>query len=146
MVSAHFLFVFGDTWVWTQSLMLARQSAIWTTSPTLFCVGFFQDRVSWPICPCWLQTTILLISASCVGKITDVNHRHRVSAVLIVAIIYLSFLTAICTLMIIFTVVVLLDSVYEYPISSWFLLTSISKKQPFEVTNGSNVLVECTSD
>jgi hypothetical protein len=29
---------------------------------------FFQDRVSWTICLCWLWTTILLISASWVAK------------------------------------------------------------------------------
>jgi hypothetical protein len=32
-----------------------------STSP--FCVSYFQDRVSQTICPDWLQTVILLISA-----------------------------------------------------------------------------------
>jgi hypothetical protein len=34
---------------------------------------FFWDRVSWTICPDWLQTTILLISVSWVARITDVQ-------------------------------------------------------------------------
>jgi hypothetical protein len=37
---------------------------------------FFQDRVSQTICPGWLRTTILLISASCVAKITGVSHQR----------------------------------------------------------------------
>jgi hypothetical protein len=36
----------------------------WATPPALFCDGFCQDRVSRIIYPGWLQTTILLISAS----------------------------------------------------------------------------------
>jgi hypothetical protein len=35
---------------------------------------FFQDRVSWTICHGWLQTSILLISASWVARITGVGH------------------------------------------------------------------------
>jgi hypothetical protein len=33
----------------------------------------FQDRVSWTICPGWLWTVILLISASWVAGITGVS-------------------------------------------------------------------------
>jgi hypothetical protein len=36
----------------------------YATPPALFGEGFFQDRVSQTICWAWLQTVILLISAS----------------------------------------------------------------------------------
>jgi hypothetical protein len=39
------------------------------------CVGYFwDDRVSWTICPCWLQTFVFLITASRIARITGVNH------------------------------------------------------------------------
>jgi hypothetical protein len=41
----------------------------------LYCIGYFWDRVSWTICPGWLRTPILLISASWVAKITGRSHR-----------------------------------------------------------------------
>jgi hypothetical protein len=47
----------------------------WATPPILFCEGFFQDRVSQTICPGWLQTTILLISASWVARIRGVSRQ-----------------------------------------------------------------------
>jgi hypothetical protein len=34
----------------------------------------FWDRVLWTVCLCWLQTVILLISASSVVRIIGVNH------------------------------------------------------------------------
>jgi hypothetical protein len=40
----------------------------------LFCVGFSRDRVSQTICPSWLQTVILLVSAHQVARITGVSH------------------------------------------------------------------------
>jgi hypothetical protein len=66
-----FLF-FGGTRVWTQGLTLARQVLYHLshfTSPVLF----FWDRVSWTICLGWLWTSILLISASWVARITDLS-------------------------------------------------------------------------
>jgi hypothetical protein len=36
---------------------------------------YFRDRVLGTICLCWLQTLILLISASWVARIIDVSHR-----------------------------------------------------------------------
>jgi hypothetical protein len=48
----------------------------WAISLALFCDGCFQDRVSWTICPGWLQPEILLISASWVARITGMSHRH----------------------------------------------------------------------
>jgi hypothetical protein len=46
-----------------------------STSP-FFCDGCLQDRVSWTVCPGWLWTMILLISASWVARITDMSHKH----------------------------------------------------------------------
>jgi hypothetical protein len=39
-----------------------------------FWEGFFLDRVLQTICPGWLQTSVFLISASLVGRITDMSH------------------------------------------------------------------------
>jgi hypothetical protein len=47
----------------------------WVTPPALFCEGFFQDSVSRIIYLSWLQTVILLISASWVTRITGVSHQ-----------------------------------------------------------------------
>jgi hypothetical protein len=49
--------------------------SLWATAPALFCDGLFWNRVPWTICPGWLQTVILLISASWVARITGVSHR-----------------------------------------------------------------------
>jgi hypothetical protein len=56
------------------SHLLGRCSTTWITSPTQFCVGCVWDRVSQTVCLGWLWTTILLISASRVAKITGVSH------------------------------------------------------------------------
>jgi hypothetical protein len=45
----------------------------WATPPAFFCDMFFWDRVLWTICPGWLQTAILLISASWVTRITGMR-------------------------------------------------------------------------
>jgi hypothetical protein len=44
------------------------------TPPAFFCGGLFWDRVLQTISPSWLWTSILLISASWVSRITGVNH------------------------------------------------------------------------
>jgi hypothetical protein len=41
----------------------------------LFCIGFFEDRILWTICPSRLQTASPLISAFELPKITDTNHQ-----------------------------------------------------------------------
>jgi hypothetical protein len=46
-----------------------------STSP-VFCGRIYQDRVLQSICLGWLQTAILLISASSVSRIIGVSHRH----------------------------------------------------------------------
>jgi hypothetical protein len=53
-----FFFSFCCTRAWIQGLHLEP------LHQPLFCDGFFWDTVSWTICPGWLRTTILLISAS----------------------------------------------------------------------------------
>jgi hypothetical protein len=55
-------------WIWTQSLHL--EPLHWLFSEK----GFFWDRVSWTICLGWLQTVILLISASWLARITGMSH------------------------------------------------------------------------
>jgi hypothetical protein len=62
----YFFGVGGSVGVWTQGLTLVRQvSSTWATMPTLFGVGYFQDGISWTVCPGWLQTSILLIPWCC---------------------------------------------------------------------------------
>jgi hypothetical protein len=39
-------------------------------------MGVFRDKASWTVCLGWLQTTILLITASLVARIIGVRHRH----------------------------------------------------------------------
>jgi hypothetical protein len=55
--------------------LLSRHSTTWATPPALFCDGCFQDRVSWTICPGWLWSAILIISATWIARITDVSHQ-----------------------------------------------------------------------
>jgi hypothetical protein len=47
----------------------------WATPPALFLWRVFQDRVLQTSCPSWLWTTVLLISASHVARITGVSHQ-----------------------------------------------------------------------
>jgi hypothetical protein len=54
----------------------------WATPPALYCDEYFQDRVSWTICPSCLWTVVLLISASWVARITGVSHPAPARAVL----------------------------------------------------------------
>jgi hypothetical protein len=44
----------------------------------ILCWVFFQGRVSWTICPGWLWTSILLISASWVAGITGMSHQNPI--------------------------------------------------------------------
>jgi hypothetical protein len=43
-----------------------------------FYVRNFRDRVSWTVCPGWIQTTYILMSASWVAMIRGMNHQHLV--------------------------------------------------------------------
>jgi hypothetical protein len=56
--------------------MLGLELKDCTLSTLYFCDGFFQDRVSWTICPGWLRTVILLISVFWVAKITGMSLCH----------------------------------------------------------------------
>jgi hypothetical protein len=57
------------------SHLLGRHFYCLSNSASPFCDGFFQDRVSRTISPGWLQTAILLISASLVARIIDLSHQ-----------------------------------------------------------------------
>jgi hypothetical protein len=51
---------FGETSVWTQGFMLAKQ----VLYSSRFALVILEMGVSWTVCPGWPQTTVLLISAS----------------------------------------------------------------------------------
>jgi hypothetical protein len=81
-----FCFFFLATWgfVLRELGLLGRCSTTWATLSSLFfCVlGIFEiGRVSWTVCPGWLPTVILLISASWVARITGVSHRRLAQAI-----------------------------------------------------------------
>jgi hypothetical protein len=46
----------------------------WATPPALFCEGLFWVRVPWTVYSGWLWTSILLISATWVIRITGMSH------------------------------------------------------------------------
>jgi hypothetical protein len=58
--------------VWYQSLNSGPIP--WATPPALFVLGIFEIGSHEFICPVWLRTAILLISASWVARITGVSH------------------------------------------------------------------------
>jgi hypothetical protein len=72
IIVLSFCFSFCSTGVWTH-----LGSIPWATPPVLyfFLWRVFWDRISWTICPGWLQTAILPISASWVARITGVSYR-----------------------------------------------------------------------
>jgi hypothetical protein len=60
--------------LWTLGLMFAGQVLYHLShSVSPFCVGYFQDRVSWTISWDWPQTKILLILSSQVARITGLS-------------------------------------------------------------------------
>jgi hypothetical protein len=65
------LLFFDRTGIWTQGFALAKQ-ALYHLSP--FFSGYFGDGVLWTISSDWPWTTILLISASQVARITGLSH------------------------------------------------------------------------
>jgi hypothetical protein len=71
-VNQQFFFFFS-TRVWTQGVHLEP------LHQPYFCDGFFRDKVSCIIFWDWLQTTVLLIFASLVARITGMSHWHPVS-------------------------------------------------------------------
>jgi hypothetical protein len=70
-LATRWLFFFCGTDVWTQGLHLEP------LCQSFFVLSFFRDRVLWTLCPGWLRTMIVLISASWVARITEVSHQHR---------------------------------------------------------------------
>jgi hypothetical protein len=64
--------IFLCVWYWG----LNSGPSPWTTAPALFCEAFFKIESRETIFLGWLQTTILLISASWVARITGVGHQR----------------------------------------------------------------------
>jgi hypothetical protein len=54
-------------------LGLELRSYTLSHSPALYVLGYFRDRVLQTICPGWIWTMILMISASWVARITGVS-------------------------------------------------------------------------
>jgi hypothetical protein len=71
--------------MWTQGLY--PEPFYWT----LYCEGFFRDRVSKTICLGWLGTVILLISAPWVARIIGVSHWGPGSSVFLIALCFFFF-------------------------------------------------------
>jgi hypothetical protein len=69
--SFFFFFFLSSTGVWTQDLHLEPLH-----QPFYCDFFFFWDRISQTICPGWLWTTVLLISASWIATITGVSQGH----------------------------------------------------------------------
>jgi hypothetical protein len=63
---------FSRGWSWG----LNPEPASWATPPVFWLWWVFWVRVLWAICPGWLWTEILLISASWVARITGLSHQH----------------------------------------------------------------------
>jgi hypothetical protein len=73
--SSRSLVFFHGAGDWTQGFMLTKQVLYCfslTSSP--FCSGYFGGGVWKTICPGWLRTTILLISASQVARLTGLSY------------------------------------------------------------------------
>jgi hypothetical protein len=68
----------------------------WATPPAPSCDGIFQDMASQAICPGWLWTTVLLISASWVARITGARHWRPTFLYFIKAMIALSLYLTLC--------------------------------------------------
>jgi hypothetical protein len=64
---------------------------------------YFQDRVSWTFCPGWLQTMILLISASWVARSIGLSHWGGFHPYFCVPVFTWSILTDFCLLQQMFT-------------------------------------------
>jgi hypothetical protein len=62
-------------WYWD----LNSGSSPWATPPALFLWWVFQAMVSWTVCPGWLLTMILLISAFWVARIMGMCHQWRLA-------------------------------------------------------------------
>jgi hypothetical protein len=82
-------FFFFSPGVWIQVLILASEcSTAWAIPPTLFCVEYFWDKVSWTISLDWPQTSIL-IPAYRVARIAGINHWHPAPGEILKKLLYL---------------------------------------------------------
>jgi hypothetical protein len=84
-------FFFCGTGVLNSGLCTCKAGAL-MLEPQPFYSGYFEDGVSWTICPGWTQTWILLISTSHVVRITGVSHQLPAS----VWFIYLFLVLPLC--------------------------------------------------
>jgi hypothetical protein len=81
-ISFFLFFSFGSTEVWSEGVGLSRQNTTtWATPPALSSVAYFGDRVLKAICPSCLPTSILLIYASWVARITSMSHWYLATSV-----------------------------------------------------------------
>jgi hypothetical protein len=71
-------FFFFSTEAWTQGLYLEP------LHQPCFCEGFFETGSCRTICPCWLWTLVLLISASWVTRITGVSHQPLAPCIILI--------------------------------------------------------------
>jgi hypothetical protein len=67
-IFCYYLFFFCNTGVWAQGLHLEPLDT------PFFVLVFFQDRVTWTISPGWFRTSVLLVSASWVARITSKSY------------------------------------------------------------------------
>jgi hypothetical protein len=65
-----YIYIFCNTGVWTQSLHVKH------LHQPFFVMDFFEMEVSQTTCLAWHQTSILLISASWVARITAISHQN----------------------------------------------------------------------
>jgi hypothetical protein len=70
--SIIYLFVYWQYWALNSGSHAYKVDTL-SLELSLFCVGYIWDRVLWTICPSCFQTTILLISAPWVARVTVVG-------------------------------------------------------------------------
>jgi hypothetical protein len=74
------------------SFLQSRCSNTWAILPVYFCSGYFGDGLLRTVCPGCPKTTILLISASQVARITGMSHQHPATHLFYFFIVCLLFL------------------------------------------------------
>jgi hypothetical protein len=110
-----FIYLFiCSTGVWTHGLHLEPSPP----APFFWCF-FYLDKVSWTICPSWLQTVILLIYVSWVARITAGAARAQLTLCLVSQLNHLVQLhTSSCT--------VLTMEIGVYKFSTWRTVSCLS--------------------
>jgi hypothetical protein len=75
LLPSHFFFLAAHGFELRASCLLSRHSYSLSHSISLILWWVFWDRVLQTICPGWFRTTIFLIFASWVARITGMNHQ-----------------------------------------------------------------------